>query len=319
MGRRATVDEKTAAIATERLARLLADLGPRRALPERRDGAARDQPGTDPPEDDADAPSTRDQEASRADHAVRPTAQRVAAPPRPSSTESLSERARIFGRAHLGVVALVLVIGLAAGGWALLRARPVAEAMPLTVSTTAEPNAATTGSRSSVEPGRAPSPTPSPPVLVHVLGAVRNPGVVSLPERARVQDAIEKAGGLTHDARPGELNLAQVVQDGQQIVIGTGRHPGGVIHAGSGSAGDSGSGESGRPSSAGGGTAGAVIDLNTATLAQLDTLPGIGPVTAGEIMAWRTEHGRFSAVEELQEVDGIGPKTYAQIAPHVRV
>ena len=62
-----------------------------------------------------------------------------------------------------------------------------------------------------------------------------------------------------------------------------------------------------------------MVDLNAATLAQLDTLPGVGPVTAQRIVAWRTQHGHFSRVEELQEVDGIGPKTYAQIAPHVRV
>ena len=62
-----------------------------------------------------------------------------------------------------------------------------------------------------------------------------------------------------------------------------------------------------------------MIDLNRATQAELEALPGVGPVTAAKILAWRTEHGRFSRVEELQEVSGIGPKTYAQIAPHVRV
>ena len=62
-----------------------------------------------------------------------------------------------------------------------------------------------------------------------------------------------------------------------------------------------------------------MIDLNTATLSQLDTLPGVGPVTAQAILDYRTKHGRFAKVEELQEVDGIGTKTYAQIAPHVRV
>jgi competence protein ComEA len=64
---------------------------------------------------------------------------------------------------------------------------------------------------------------------------------------------------------------------------------------------------------------GAIIDLNTATLAQLDTVPGVGPVTAQAILDYRTKHGKFTKIEELQEVDGIGTKTYAQIAPHVRV
>jgi competence protein ComEA len=62
-----------------------------------------------------------------------------------------------------------------------------------------------------------------------------------------------------------------------------------------------------------------VLDLNMATAQELDTLPGVGPVTAAKIISWREEHGRFSRVEELQEVDGIGPKTYAELAPHVRV
>jgi competence protein ComEA len=62
-----------------------------------------------------------------------------------------------------------------------------------------------------------------------------------------------------------------------------------------------------------------VLDLNEADATQLEELPGVGPVTAGAIVAWRTEHGRFGTIEELQEVDGIGPKTYARIAPHVRV
>jgi competence protein ComEA len=78
-------------------------------------------------------------------------------------------------------------------------------------------------------------------------------------------------------------------------------------------------GAGGGATASGGGEPGGQIDLNSATASQLDTLPGVGPVTAERIIAWRTEHRRFSRVEELQEVDGIGPKTYAQIAPHVRV
>jgi competence protein ComEA len=144
-----------------------------------------------------------------------------------------------------------------------------------------------------------------------VLGAVRRPGLVRLSEGSRVQDAIDAAGGLLPSADPAEINLAQPLGDGQQVFIGTKARPSGQVRQ-TGAAG-------GGATTAGSGEAGTQIDLNSATASQLDTLPGVGPVTAERIIAWRTEHRRFSRVEELQEVDGIGPKTYAQIAPHVRV
>lgn len=330
MGRRHTVDEATAAIATERLARLMADLGPRRALPDASDG-------TDP---DEDVPASKESPPP-------PPRSPSPAAATPAAVESLPARARTFGRRHLGVLTVVLLIGLAAGGWSLLRARPVADAAPLEVSTTAEPASprasaqsdspvrptpTTTGATPGATTGSTTGPTTgAPTILVHVVGAVRKPGVVTLPERARVLDAIEAAGGLARDARPGQLNLAQVVQDAQQVVIGTLRHPGSEVRDGSTQPGSSsggstsgrsssgGSGGAGGSGSASDGSTGGTVDLNTATVADLDALPGVGPVTAQRILAWRTEHGRFSRVEELQEVDGIGPKTYAQLAPHVRV
>ena len=136
----------------------------------------------------------------------------------------------------------------------------------------------------------------------------RRPGLVKLPESSRVQDAIDAAGGLTDRADPGELNLAQLLADGQQLVIGTSSDPAGEVRDGRESA-------AGSSSSA----ATATLDLNRASQVQLEELPGVGPVTAGAILTWRQQHGKFSRIEELQEVDGIGPKTYAQIAPHVRV
>ena len=145
-------------------------------------------------------------------------------------------------------------------------------------------------------------------LVVHVLGAVRRPGLVKLPEHSRVQDAIDAAGGLTGRADPGELNLAQPLADGQQLVIGTSSDPAGEVRDG------------GEPGGAGSGSSTtATLDLNLANQAQLEELPGVGPVTAQAILTWRQQHGRFNRIEELQEVDGIGPKTYAQIAPHVRV
>ena len=219
-----------------------------------------------------------------------------------------------FNRLHIAVVCVLLVLGLVLAVVALLRARPVALATPQTsVSVSPYQPSAT------VVPGEASaSSTPATQIVVHVLGAVRRPGLVQLPDRSRVSDAIDAAGGLRSSAEPGDLNLAQIVVDGQQILIGARGDPGGEVRDG---------GEGARtPDSRSTGPAGgnspgpsSQLDLNAATAAQLDTLPGVGPVTADRILNWRAEHGRFRRVEELQEVEGIGPKTYAQLAPLVRV
>jgi competence protein ComEA len=158
-----------------------------------------------------------------------------------------------------------------------------------------------------------PSGGPAAQILVHVLGAVVRPGVVSLPAQSRVLDAINAAGGLRRRANPGDLNLAQVLADGQQVMIGTKADPAGEVRQGGGASTRRGTGSTATR----GGQA--QLDLNAATEAELETLPGIGPVTAAKITAWRDEHGRFTRVEELQEIDGIGPKTFAQLAEQVRV
>lgn len=215
-------------------------------------------------------------------------------------------RLRSFGRTHLAVIAIVVVVGLLAAGWAVIRARPVSIATPMAPSIRPSQEGPTPG------PATANSPSPTPvTIMVHVIGAVRKPGLVTLPERARVADAIEQAGGLTKDADPDRLNLAQVLSDGQQVAIGTRDKPAGEVRDGDGT----GSGGPDPP----GGRSGEALDLNAATADQLEQLPGVGPVTAGKIIAWRDQQGRFSRIEELQEVDGIGPKTFAQLAPHVRV
>ncbi len=219
--------------------------------------------------------------------------------PRPGS-----DRSRPFARAHLAVVTVLVLVGLVGAGWALFRARPVAVASPGVV-------VATPGSGS---PAGASGSTPTaqsarPEIVVHVVGAVRRPGLVQLPEGARVQDALDAAGGLTAAARPGRLNLAQPLTDGQQVVIGTRGDSASEVRDGTGPA----------QSPTGGPNAATSVDLNRATAAELEQLPGVGPVTAAAILAWRAQHGRFTTVAELQQVDGIGPKTYAQLAPHVRV
>ncbi|MBB1500539.1 helix-hairpin-helix domain-containing protein [Propioniciclava sp. MC1683] len=202
----------------------------------------------------------------------------------------------VFGRAHAAVIGVIGLVALVGAVWAISQARtvPIAVAAPTPVA----PVLAT------------PSPTPTPvPLRVHVLGEVASPGVVRLPQGSRVEDAIAAAGGLTPEARPGELNLAAPVVDGGQVVIGDGRNPGGEMRAGAapGAGGGAGGGGSGK------------LDLNTATADQLDGLPGVGPVTASAILAWREQHERFSRVEELLEIEGIGTKTFQRLEPLVTV
>ena len=224
---------------------------------------------------------------------------------RPDGSER--PRRRLTSR-HLAVMAaLTLLAVVVSVGW-LLRAK----AMPMAVAVSPD-TASVPSPTASVSPSAAsatPSAPATPTILVHVIGAVVKPGVVSLPEGARVKDALAAVGGLRGDADPAELNLAAVVSDGTQIIIGTKASPRGEVREGSTSSGSVSTGTA---------TVGAIIDLNTATLTQLDTIPGVGPVTAQAILDYRTKHGKFTKIEELQEVDGIGTKTYAQIAPHVRV
>jgi competence protein ComEA len=148
----------------------------------------------------------------------------------------------------------------------------------------------------------------APPLVVYVSGRVRHPGVLRLTAGSRVQDALRAAGGALPRSDVTSINLAQPLSDGEQVL---------VARAGSGSS-VSGGGQGVTPAAGAGGTSGAVIDLNAADLAALDSLPGVGPVLAQRIIDWRTAHGRFTNVDELDEVSGIGDKLMAQIRPHVR-
>lgn len=151
-------------------------------------------------------------------------------------------------------------------------------------------------------------------LIVHVVGQVRHPGLVRLRPGARVADAITAAGGATARADLSLLNLARPVVDGEQVRV---PRPGELVTS-PGTVGGAASGTSGSTSGAGsGGTS--LVNLNTADLAALDTLPGVGPVLAQRIIDWRAEHGRFSSVQELGEVSGIGDKLYAQLQPKVTV
>ena len=133
-------------------------------------------------------------------------------------------------------------------------------------------------------------------VVVHVVGQVYKPGLYSLPEGSRVDDAIKRAGGPKPNAALALVNLAAPVADGQQVVVPSNREAAQALAGGS---------------MAGG--AGGPVHLNSATLDQLDELPGIGPVTAQKILDYRSEHGAFGSVEELDAVPGIGPATLDEL------
>lgn len=122
-------------------------------------------------------------------------------------------------------------------------------------------------------------------VLVHVVGKVAEPGVVELPIGSRVQDAVDAAGGATNNKALESVNLARPVVDGEQIVVGA----------------------------SAGGSASSKISINSASAAQLDELPGVGPAIAERIVQWRETNGPFTAVDELTEVSGIGPSILEQI------
>jgi competence protein ComEA len=159
-------------------------------------------------------------------------------------------------------------------------------------------------------------------IIVHVAGAVARPGVVRLPQGSRLHEAITAAGGGTAAADPDRLNLASMLEDGQKVLVPERGGPGPAEPAPGETDGATGSGagaDSGGSGAGGSGPAGGKIDLNTAGAEELGTLPRVGPVLAQRIVEWRKQHGRFKTVEELDAVDGVGPKLLEALRPLVRV
>ncbi|MHB1474353.1 MAG: helix-hairpin-helix domain-containing protein [Dermatophilaceae bacterium] len=221
-------------------------------------------------------------------------------------------RARPRRLAVLGVLVVLVTAALVLGirvAWARSSARP----QPVAATAHGPPGGLVSRTVPAAfgSAGAAGLPTAAGVLLVHVVGQVRRPGVVRLPPGARVLDAVQAAGGATSSADLNHLNLARLVADGEQIVVpkpGESILTGGVSGAGGAGAGSSGVG-----------SVGGLIDLNTADVSALDSLPGVGPVLAQRILEWRAQHGRFTSVDELGEVSGIGDKILAQIRPKVTV
>jgi competence protein ComEA len=209
--------------------------------------------------------------------------------------------------ARFGVVVLVVVAVVAGVAWYRIgiggASAGESAAPPRAVTTTVEPV-----STSSTGPKGRPST-----IAVHVAGAVTHPGVVELRNGARVIDAVEAVGGASGDGDLDRLNLAAKVTDGERVYVAkVGQADPGVTNAGGAApGGGSGSGTEATP--------GAKVNLNTATQAQLEELPGIGPTYAQSILAERERRGGFASVNDLRSVRGIGDKRFAELAPLVTV
>jgi competence protein ComEA len=268
---------------------------------------------------DADDPAARTPPLPGARHAVSPGADTgpwrpgddldspAPDPSPPRSPAVLRWNPGRRGAAALGIAAVAV---LAAIGWWLAAARP--HAVPLSTSSSLPAGSSMVASEPSAaasvhaEPSAATSQS-SAEIVVDVAGRVVHPGIYRLRSGARVYDALEAAGGPRRGVRTVSLNLAAPLQDGQQIVVGS--TPGAVPAA-------PGSGYPGSPAAA---SSGPLVDVNTATLEQLETLPGVGPVLGQNILDYRSANGAFSSVDQLDEVSGIGPATLSQLRPLVTV
>lgn len=184
----------------------------------------------------------------------------------------------------LAAVALVAAAVAGVGAWG---ARPRSEPV-----------------RPAVVQEAASSPSAAAGVVVSVAGKVRRPGLVRLPAGSRVADALAAAGGVVPGTDTGTVNLARKLVDGELVVVGVAAPGGAAV----------GPGEPAAPSAPGpGGPVGALLDLNAATVGQLDALPGVGPVLAQRIVDYRQQHGGFRSVDQLREVDGIGESRYREL------
>jgi len=230
------------------------------------------------------------------------------------------------GRAGAIAAAIVAILAVLVTVFTLLRDRP-----PPVMSAKLPPVERVSGTsgpspKSSATPGAAQPGGSDRPVVVSVVGLVHTPGLVTLAPGARIADALQAAGGAMDGADTIGLNMARPVGDGEQIVVGLAplsglpKALGSSVGSGS-AAGPAPVSTPGKPTGGPktGPKTGEALDLNTATVEQLDALPGVGPVTAAAILAWRQANGKFTSVDQLAEVDGIGPSRLDKLRALVRV
>lgn len=233
-----------------------------------------------------------DREETRADIARRRLAQLAASfdaelPP-PDDEPAVERPRRRLEPQHIRVLTTLAIAGSVLLVWWLLAGRPetTEPQAPLAFATTNTPGPS--------------AQAPTDDLVIDVVGKVKKPGIVTVPKGSRVFEAIEAAGGLKGKVDTTALNMARVLADGEQLLVGL--EPAVVPGA-----------------AAPGGATTAKINLNTATAEQLDTLPGVGPVTAQSILSWREENGRFTSVDDLLDVKGIGDATLGELRDLVTV
>jgi competence protein ComEA len=314
MRSRKSANEQVAEVARRRLELLSAELAEIRpdpvASPSRRVPGGSGEPFPEPFPEPSAGPSAEQEPAAEprpGRHAHRSVglAGSVGGWTQDRLPPTLQGRVRLTS-AHLAVVAVLVAGALAVTAWWVVRADGSETSLPPVSSTpsalAAVPAPSSTPSPSASAAGS--SSATSGSVVVDVAGKVRRPGIATLPPGSRVVDALEAAGGARPGVRLGTLNLARVLTDGEQIVVGVPARPGVAASAVS------------APSAGPGGST-PMVNINTASQAELEELPGVGPVTAQAILAFRTENGAFTSVDGLLEVSGIGDATLAKISPFV--
>ncbi|WGW13871.1 helix-hairpin-helix domain-containing protein [Saxibacter everestensis] len=234
---------------------------------------------------------------------------------------------------RLGATVIVALIALLAGTYLAVRA--VTEAPDREVRTVAPRPSAATGNEAPQDPerpdgsqagepsGQAGKPSGQSEFKIHVVGAVRKPGLVTVQAGSRVDDAIELAGGAAAGADLSRINLARQLVDGEQLYVPkvgeAAPGPPSAPASGPGQAPPSDGAAPGNPGHRDSGSQSSLVNLNTASATELDELPGVGPVTAEKIISWREANGGFTAIEDLMDVPGIGPKTFAELKDLVTV
>jgi competence protein ComEA len=221
-------------------------------------------------------------------------------PPRRSPADRVRDWVGWFGVGRLVAGAVSLLALLAAGFWLLRAPRtPVETSLPMASST---PPGSTTAAATTTSSAPDSVATVPAEIVVHVAGAVREPGVRRLPPGARVVDAVAAAGGLAAGAAADAVNLAALLSDGDRIYVPRAEEatavPAGVTPTTTAASGPSPPGP---------------VQVNTAGAAELETLPGIGPAIAAAIVAYRDQHGPFLTVDQLADVPGIGPSKLASL------